>query len=271
MDGAGIPRSIFRPDTLSGRVALVSGAGSGLGRSIAYELARMGATVVGCGRRRALVDETSDYIRGFGGTAAGLQLDIRDESAVESAIAHVLDRHGRLDVLVNNAGGQFFGPAELTTAKGLRTVLELNTVGMWNLTLAAATAAFLPQGEGRVINITVSPHNGIQGFMASAASRAAVENMTRSLSSEWGRRGVTLVAVAAGAFLTDVITTKYPAEMTDKWADTNSVGRVGAPEEIASLVGYLASPIARYLTGCVVTIDGGVDNGPPKEILAETR
>jgi len=178
---------LFQPDVLDGIVAIVSGFGTGLGRAIALELSAMGATVIGCGRRQELLDQTVEMIQANGGVADAVALDIRDEETVYGFIDYVLERHGRLDVLVNNAGGQFVGPAEDVSAKGFRAVVELNMIGTWMMTHAAATKAFIPQQSGRVISITVAPHNGTQGAIATGAARAGVENMMRTLSLEWGR------------------------------------------------------------------------------------
>src|SRR4051812_27352687 len=120
---------IFAPGLLAGRVCVVSGAGSGLGRETALELARLGAIVVGCGRRREPLDETVARAGSAAGAVEAVDMDIRDEEAVERLFDGILGRHGRLDVLVNNAGGQFLSPAEAITPKGFRTVIELNVLG----------------------------------------------------------------------------------------------------------------------------------------------
>ena len=147
-------------------------------------------------------------------------MDIRDEEAVEALFDGVVERHGRLDVLVNNAGGQFLSPAEAITPKGFRTVIELNVQGTWQMTHAAATKAFIPQRSGKVISVTLSPHNGMPGMVHSGAARAAVENMMRTLSIEWARFGIRLCAVAAGQFDTEVLRTKYPQQVAENVART---------------------------------------------------
>ena len=127
----------------------------------------------------------------------------------------MLERHGRLDVLVNNAGGQFLSPAEAITPKGFRTVIELNVTGTWLMTHAAATKAFIPQGGGKVLSVTLSPHNGMPGMVHSGAARAAVENMMRTLSVEWARFGIRTCALAAGQFDTETLRTKYPTAVVE--------------------------------------------------------
>src|ERR1044071_8945359 len=181
---------IFREGLLDDQVCVVSGAGSGLGRETALELARLGAIVVGCGRREEPLVETAELAAGLAGSFEHEAIDIREEEPVDGFFDHLLERHGRVDVLVNNAGGQFLAPAESITPKGFRTVIELNVQGTWLMTHAAATKAFIPQGGGKVLSVTLSPHNGMPGMVHSGAARAAVENMMRTLAVEWARFGI---------------------------------------------------------------------------------
>jgi citronellol/citronellal dehydrogenase len=254
------PSRIFAPGLLEGLVCLVSGAGSGIGRETAMELTRLGAVVVGCGRRIEPLEETVAAVEAAGGHAEAVATDIRDEDAVGQMVDGILERHGRIDVLVNNAGGQFLAPAETISAKGFRTVTELNVQGTWNMTHAVATKAFIPQGGGKVISITLSPHNGMPGMVHSGAARAAVENMMRTLSVEWSRFGIRLVAVAPGQIDTEVFRTKYPAVVVETVPKTIPLGRLGRPEEMAWLIAYLASPAGDFFSGAVLTIDGARDN-----------
>jgi len=278
----GAESRILRAGLLDGAVCVVSGAGTGLGRATAHELAALGATVVGCGRRPEPLAETVATIKSAGGSAEAEPLDIRDDEAVGRLFDRVLERHGRLDVLVNNAGGQFLSPAEAISPKGFRTVIELNVQGTWQMTHAAAEKAFIPQRAGKVVSVTLSPHNGMPGMVHSGAARAAVENMMRTLSIEWARFNIKLCAVAAGQFDTEVVRTKYPKQVSENVARTIPLQRLGAPEELAWLVAYLASPAGDFLSGCVLTIDGARDNwfgpwpppattGEAGEPLAEER
>ena len=265
---------VFREGLLEGQVCLVSGAGSGLGREIALELARLGAAVVGCGRRAEPLAETAELAAGLPGRFEHEELDIREEEAVDGLLDRVLERHGRLDVLVNNAGGQFLSPAEAITPKGFRTVIELNVEGTWLMTHAAATKAFIPQGGGKVLSVTLSPHNGMPGMVHSGAARAAVENMMRTLAVEWARFGVKTVALAAGHFATETLLTKYPQAVADNVARSIPLGRTGRPEEMAWLVAYLASPAGDFFSGTTITIDGARDNWagpwPPQAMSTES-
>ncbi len=264
---------IFRPDLLDGQICVVSGAGSGLGRATALELARLGAVVIGCGRREEPLAETAGLAAHLPGRFEREAMDIRDEDAVARLFDGVLDRHERLDVLINNAGGQFLSPAEAITPKGFRTVIELNVQGTWLMTHAAATKAFIPQGGGKVLSVTLSPHNGMPGMAHSGAARAAVENMMRTLAVEWARFGIRTCALAAGQFATETLMTKYPQVVIDNLEHSIPIGRAGRPEEIAWLIAYLASPAGDFFSGTTITIDGARDNWagpwPPDAIVGE--
>jgi citronellol/citronellal dehydrogenase len=261
---------VFRDGLLDGLVCAVSGAGTGFGRETALELARLGAAVVGCGRRPEPLAETAALAAGLAGSFEHETLDIRDEEAVDGFFDGLLERHGRLDVLVNNAGGQFLAPAESITPKGFRTVTELNVQGTWLMTHAAATKAFIPQEGGKVMSVTLSPHNGMPAMVHSGAARAAVENMMRTLAIEWARFGIRTCSLAAGHFSTDVVKTKYPQVVVENMAQSVPLGRTGKAEEIAWLVAYLASPAGDYISGTTITVDGGRDNWagpwPPQSI-----
>jgi citronellol/citronellal dehydrogenase len=265
---------IFAPGLLDGRVCLVSGAGSGIGRETAAELARLGAIVVGCGRRIEPLEETVAAIEADGGRAEAVAADIRDEDGVGEMVDGVLERHSRIDVLVNNAGGQFLAPAETISAKGFRTVTELNVQGTWNMTHAVATKAFIPQEGGKVVSVTLSPHNGMPGMVHSGAARAAVENMMRTLAIEWSRFGIRLVAVAPGQIDTEVFRTKYPKAVVETVPRTVPLGRLGRPEEVAWLIAYLASPAGNFFSGTTITLDGARDNWfgtwPPRSQAGES-
>ncbi|HXF32306.1 MAG TPA: SDR family oxidoreductase [Solirubrobacterales bacterium] len=263
---------VFRDGLLDGAVVVVSGAGSGFGRETALEMARLGATVVGCGRREEPLTETAELAAGLPGGFEHETLDIREEEPVDAFFARLMERHGRLDVLVNNAGGQFLSPAEAISPKGFRTVIELNVTGTWLMSHAAATKAFMPGGGGKILSVTLSPHNGMPGMVHSGAARAAVENMMRTLAIEWSRFGITTCSIAAGQFATETLLTKYPKELVESIADTIPIGRTGRPEEIAWLLAYLASPAGDYYSGTTITLDGGRDDWfgawPPERLRA---
>ena len=263
---------LFSPSLLHGQVAILTGGGSGLGRETALELARCGARVAICGRREEPLLETAALDpRGLIETRV---CDIREEQQVDSMVEEVLARHGRVDLLVNNAGGQFLAPAESITPKGFRTVIRLNVEGTWLVTHAVATKAMIPSGRGgKVFSVTLSPHNGMPGMAHSGAARAAVENLMRTLSVEWARFGVRLLALAAGQFETQTLLTKYPRAIVERIGHTIPLGRMGTEQEFAWLVAYLASPAGDFFSGTVITMDGARDDWlgpwPPTQAVDE--
>ncbi len=265
-----MPSKLFQPGLLDGQVALVSGGGTGLGRASALELAALGARVVVCGRRPEPLEETVALAQGGGVEAE--TCDIREEDQVEALVERTLERHGRIDLLLNNAGGQFLTPAEDITPKGFRTVIRLNVEGTWLMSHTVATKAMIPGGGGKIVNVTLSPHHGLPGMAHSSAARAAVENLTRVLSIEWARFDIRLTALAAGHFATDTLRTKYPKPVVDGVASTVPLGRLGTEEEFAWLVAFIASPGGDYFSGAIITLDGARDNwmGPwPPTALAD--
>jgi citronellol/citronellal dehydrogenase len=251
-----MPSEIFRPGLLEDQVIVVTGGGTGLGRATAIELAALGATVVVAGRRIEPLEETAKLCEG---TCEPVALDIREEEQVHAFVDGVVERHGRIHTLVNNAGGQFLSPAEDISSKGFRAVVKLNLEGTWLMTQAVATKSMIPSGGGKVISVTLSPHHGLPGMVHSSAARAAVENMMRVLSIEWSRFDIKLNAIATGHFETDAIQ-KYPEPVKAGVAKTVPLGRMGRPIEQAWLVAYLASPAGDYYSGSIFTLDGARDN-----------
>jgi citronellol/citronellal dehydrogenase len=264
---------LFSPSLLAGQVAIVTGGGSGLGREIALELARCGARVAICGRRPEPLGET--VAADPHGSIEAHTCDIREEDQVEAMVDAVLAVHGQVDLLVNNAGGQFLAPAEAITPKGFRTVIRLNVEGTWLVTHAVATKAMIPSGRGgKVFSVTLSPHNGMPGMAHSGAARAAVENLMRTLSVEWARFDIRLLALAAGQFETQTLLTKYPQAIVERIAHTIPLGRMGSEREFAWLVAFLASPAGDFFSGAVITMDGARDDwlGPwPPAQAADTE
>ncbi len=265
-----MPSRIFAPGLLDEQVVIVTGGGSGLGRATAVELAACGAHVVVTGRRAEPLEETVAQCEGA--RAEPVVCDIREEEQVTELIDGALARHGRIDVLVNNAGGQYMAPAEDITPKGFRTVVRLNLEGTWLMTHAVATKAMIPAGGGKVVSVTLSPHHGMPGMAHSSAARAGVENLTRALSIEWARFNIRLTAVASGHFATEALR-KYPGPVFEGMARTVPLGRLGEPEEQAWLIAYIASAAGDYLTGTTITLDGARDNWfgpwPPAGIADE--
>lgn len=250
---------VFGAGALDGLSVLVTGGGTGLGKETALELTRCGASVTIAGRRAEVLEQAAQEIGASGGAIDWVAGDVREAADARRLVETVLARRGRLDVLVNNAGGQFFSPAELIAAKGWRAVWRLNVEGMLNMSEQAYEAAFEQAGKGRVINVTLSPHNGMPGMAHSGAARATVEALTRELAARWAPAGVTVAAIAAGHFATEV-TAKYPESVRVGASRTIPIQRLGRTEEHAWLVALLASPAGGAFNGSTVTLDGARDN-----------
>jgi citronellol/citronellal dehydrogenase len=255
--------AVLAADALAGRTALVTGGGSGIGRATALLLASRGAHVAVTGRREEALAETVALAAAAGSEHPVLAVpcDVREPDEVDVMLASVLERLGRVDVLVNNAGGQFVTPAESLAHKGFRAVTRLNLDATWYVTTRVAALSMLPNGYGKVVSITMSPHRGTPGMAHSSAARAAVESLTRTLAAEWGPRGVRLVAVAPGFVHTEAIA-KYGID-TDVLAQVVPVRRMQAADEVAALVVFLASAAGDYITGTTITADGGLDVAGP--------
>jgi citronellol/citronellal dehydrogenase len=268
----GAESSIFAAGMLRGQSALVTGGGTGLGKATALELARCGASVTIAGRREDVLAEATAEIAdlvggedsGEGGEAGGVRTvvgDIREAGDARAMVRAMLERDGRLDLLVNNAGGQFFSPAELIASKGWRAVWRLNVQGMLNMADAAYELAFAGEGAhgGRIVNVTLSPHHGMPGMAHSGAARATVEALTREMAERWAGAGVTVSTIAVGTFDTEVMV-KYPAAVRAGMSRSVPVQRTGTPQEHAWLVALLASPLGGAFSGGTVTLDGARDN-----------
>jgi citronellol/citronellal dehydrogenase len=261
-DGTEAQRSeVFARGVLEGRVALVTGGGTGLGKASALELARCGAAVTIAGRRGEVLEQAAAAIAELlgEGTVDWVVSDVRERGDGRRLVETVLERRGQLDVLVNNAGGQFFSPAELIAAKGWRAVWRLNVEGMLNMSEAAFELALERANGGTIVNVTLSPHNGMPGMAHSGSARATVEALTRELARRWEHAGVTVSAVAAGHFDTEVLS-KYPASVRAGASRTVPLQRLGTVSEHAWLVALLASPLGRAFGGSTITLDGARDN-----------
>jgi citronellol/citronellal dehydrogenase len=248
--------TIFHDGVLDGQVALITGGGTGLGKAAARELLACGARVVICGRRAEVLEGACEEL---GDGCEWVTGDIRDPAECVRLVDETLARCGRLDTLVNNAGGQYFVPAEAIALKGFQAVSRLNVGGTLAMALAAHDRALAPAGGGMIVNVTLSPHHGLAGMTHSSAARAAVEGFTREMAARWGPDGVAVTAVAAGHFETEAIQ-KYPDVVKAGAARSVPLGRLGRPEEHAWLIALLATPLGRRLSGAVLTLDGARDN-----------
>ncbi len=251
---------IFRPDLLKGQVALVTGGGTGIGAATARELARLGADVVIASRKPEHIGPAAKGLsEQVGREVFPESVDIRDREAVDGLVGRVLDRHGRIDLLVNNGGGQFFAPAETISGRGWDAVVGTNLTGTWNLTSAVAKAWMLEHG-GRVVSITMLTKRGFPGMTHSASARAGVEAMTRSLAVEWASRGILINAIAPGLINSNGFRNYPNGELWLQSMRTHvPIKRLGTMDDVAWLVAYLASPAGSYITGQTLTVDGGKD------------
>ncbi len=247
---------VFVDGALEGRVAIVTGGGTNLGKAAASELVRCGASVVIAGRRADVLEEAAATI---GERCSWLAADIREQAGAEEIVATAIQRFGRLDLVLNNAGGQYMVPAERLATKGWRAVHRLNVDGTLAMCRAAYELAMRGAGSGTIINVTVSPHHGMPAMAHTGSARAAVEALTRELAPVYGLNGVAVIAVALGRFDTESLR-KYPGELWRTAAATVPVQRLGSLEEYGWLIGLLATPVGASMSGSVVTLDGALDN-----------
>jgi len=251
---------MFRSDLLQDQRILVTGGGSGLGKSMGRRFLELGARLVICGRREEVLRETAEELEaGFPGRTAWHGCDIRDPEAVE-ALVEAIWAGGPLDVLVNNAAGNFAAPSESLSHRALDAILAIVLHGTAYVTLACGKRWLAEGHAGNVLSlVTTYAWTGSAYVVPSAMAKAGVLAMTRSLAVEWGGRGIRLNAIAPGPFPTEGAWKRLvPDESFEKaWLDRIPLGRVGEHRELADLASYLVAPGSGYVTGEVVTIDGG--------------
>jgi citronellol/citronellal dehydrogenase len=255
------PRSIYVSGLFDGQTVLITGGGSGIGLATARELAHLGASVAITGRKPEKIEAALGVLRGdgvpeerlFGGTC-----DIREPEQVAAFVGSVLDRFGRIDVLVNNAGGQFPSPAEMLSPRGWEAVIRNNLNGKFLMTREVATRAMIPKKRGRIVNVTASVTRGFAGMNHTGAARAGVENMTKSLAVEWAQHNLRVNAVAPGNNIKTSGTAQYGDELLEMARKATPLKRLGTAEEVARLIVFLASSQNDFITGQVFGIDGGM-------------
>lgn len=249
--------TIYRRDLFDGRAVLVTGAGSGIGRVIACAFAALGASVLLCGRKLEPLQETEKLITDVGGRAASLAMTIRDPEQAVSAVACAFERFGRLDALVNNAGGQFVQPAIDLSAKGWQAVIDTNLSGSWHMMQAAARHWRDTGAHGAIVNVVLNVWRGIPGMAHSVAARAGVVFLSKTIAVEWAPLGIRVNCVAPGIIDGAALQHYDDAVKRKCMRDSNPFRRLGRPEDIAQACIYLASPAGDFVTGEVLTVDGG--------------
>lgn len=243
---------------LNGQVAVVTGGGRGLGEAIALAIARSGANVAVVSRTRSQIEETACEIKALGQSALAVVADVAKLEDVQLMVNKVAQRFGRIDVLVNAAGVNQRAPSLDVSPELWERILSINLRGTFFCCQAAATY-MIQQNGGAIVNIaSITSSVGIPSLAPYAASKAGVEALTRVLAAEWAPHGVRVNAVAPGYFRTEMTKSLFEdVDWVDRLLARIPLGRAGLPEDLAEAVVFLVSPAARYVTGQVVTVDGG--------------
>lgn len=262
--------TVFRSGLFDGQVALITGGGTGIGFGIAQLLAELGATVVIASRNQAHLEPAIEQLRAAGRKADSLTLDVRDADGVKAAIRSVADRLGRIDVLVNNAAGNFYVPSESMSANAWRSVIEIDLSGTFFCS-QAVMPVMRDHGGGRIVNVSMTLHYRGWPLMAHAtAAKAGIDALTRTLALEWARHGIRVNAVAPGPIPTEGVKKAFtapPDAVQDVFSAERAMeeyarraiplARMGSPRDIANMVAFLASPAGDWITGAIMVVDGG--------------
>lgn len=249
--------SIFKPNLFEGKVAIVTGGGTGIGFRIASELSHLGATVILASRKKEILDNAVIQIEKEGGKAYAVECNIREEESIKNCVAKSIELAGKIDFIINNAGGQFPSPAEFINRKGWNAVIETNLTGTFFMSQEVFNKQFVKTG-GVIVNIIANIRNGFPMMVHTGAARAGVENMTKTLANEWGKYGVRVNAVAPGIIDSSGLNKYDPQykEFIFGYAKYNQTYRLGTEAEVAAAVIFLLSPAAAYITGITLSVDG---------------
>ena len=244
---------------LNGKVALVTGGTSGIGKATAIAFARAGARVVLTGRREKEGAQVVDEIRKLGGDAAFVRADVAKDADVKAMVDFTIGKYGRLDIAFNNAGVEWKGPLDQATEAEYRRVFDINVWGVLN-SMRHEIPVMLKNGGGAIVNnSSVAGHVGLGQVSVYIASKHAVEGLTKSVALEFAKQNIRINAVAPGVIATDMLDrfAGKESEMRDSLTSIIPVGRIGAGEEIAAAVLYLSSDDAKFTTGTSLVVDGG--------------
>jgi 2,4-dienoyl-CoA reductase [(3E)-enoyl-CoA-producing], peroxisomal len=256
---------IFPPDLLAGKVALITGGGTGIGLGIASCLAAAGATVAIASRKPEHLAAAADALRVDGATVTTVETNVREPEAVGRMVERVAGAHGRIDLLVNNAAGNFYAPSATLSPNAWRAVVETDLYGTFYCS-QAVHPVMKGQGGGRIVSISMTLHYRGWPLMAHAtAAKAGVDALTRTLALEWARDGITVNAIAPGPIPTEGVKKAFTPPggapdvpgMDEYAARAIPLGRWGTPEDVGHLVAFLASPAGDWITGSIFVVDGG--------------
>ena len=251
---------MFKKDILKNKVILITGGGTGLGKSMAMRFAELGASLVIASRRKDVISKTTSQIKEIGSKAHGLQCDVRDMDQVQSMVNDTLNHFDKIDILINNAAGNFISPTEMLTPGGFKAVVDIVLIGTFNCTLAVGKE-MIKQKNGNILNIvTTYAWTGSGYVVPSASAKAGVLAMTRSLAVEWAKYNIRTNAIAPGPFMTEGAWKRLAPpglNIKKKLKDRIPLKRFGDHIELANLTTYLISDQSGYINGEVVTIDGG--------------
>ena len=254
--------SILRPNLFLDQVILVTGGGSGIGRCVAHELAALGAQVIITGRNAEKLDRVVAEIHADGGRALGLVCDNRDEAMVKQTIATVVEKFGKIDGLVNNAGGQFPAALETLSYNGFDAVIRNNLHGTF-LMMREAYNQSMAQHGGSIVNMTLEMWNGLPMMGHSGAARAGIDNLTKTAAVEWAKSGVRVNAVAPGWILSSGLNSYQGAvkAMLPHVASLIPLQRMGTESEISATICFLLSAGAAFISGMNIRVDGAASQG----------
>jgi citronellol/citronellal dehydrogenase len=251
--------SVFKKELFAGQLFVVTGGGSGIGRCTAFELAALGAGVVITGREQAKLERTYDELKSAGTKIDWRVCDIREEDQVRATIGEILEKHGRIHGLVNNAGGQFPAPLEKISKNGWEAVVKNNLTGSFLMSREILTQCFAKYG-GAIVNVLADFRNGMPGMGHSGAARAGVDNLTKTASIEWAKYGVRVNSVAPGIVESSGLGNYDPTFIEKMRGNVPKIPlkRLATESEIAASIVFLLSPAARYITGVTLKVDGGL-------------